>query len=310
MRGQQWFWSGLAVGFIGLIAGQEVAQRMIIDCHTHVMTNRHFSKELLAETEAAYPGTRLAVDLDQHEQAMAPVDRCVVFGIQAKATGFMVPNDYVAEYVKGNPQKLVGFASVDPTDESAADELVRAVRELGLRGLKLAPTYQGIHPHDPRIYRIYGLAQKLRIPIMIHQGATFPRQAPLEFARPVLLERVALDFPDLKMVIAHLGHPWEAETIVLIRKQPNFYADISALYYRPWQFYNSMRLAEEYGVQSKLLFGSDYPFTTPQKTMEMLRSLNDMPRRAGLPCIDEQALEAIIHRNSLALLGIDGPPVA
>ena len=125
--------------------------------------------------------------------------------------------------------------------------------ELGLCGLKLGPIYQNIHPHDPRIYRVYGAAQELKIPILIHQGAAYPRNAPLEYAQPVLLERVALDFPDLKIVIAHLGHPWEAETIVLVRKQPNVFADISALFYRPWQFYNSMRLADEYGVLKSIL---------------------------------------------------------
>jgi predicted TIM-barrel fold metal-dependent hydrolase len=283
---------------------------MIVDCHTHVWEQQHFSQAILAETEASYPGSRLAVDLEQHFAAMAPVDHAIVFGMQARATGIFVPNDYVAGYVRRAPQKLIGFASVDPTDEGAADELVRAVRELGLRGLKLGPVYQHIHPHDPRIYRVFRTAQDLGIPIVIHQGATYPRRAPLEYAVPLLLERVALDFPDLKLVIAHLGHPWEADTIVLVRKQPNVFADLSALFYRPWQFYNSMRLAEEYGVQKKLLLGSDYPFTTPGQTIEKLRALNDMPRRAGLPLVDEAAIEAIIQRDTLEVLGIPRPPAA
>ena len=68
------------------------------------------------------------------------------------------------------------------------------------------------------------------------------------------------------MVIAHLGHPWIAETLVLIRKHRHLYSDISALYYRPWQFYNALVLAMEYGVLDRLLFGTDYPFTTPAST--------------------------------------------
>ena len=108
------------------------------------------------------------------------------------------------------------------------------------------------------------------LPIMFHQGTTFPRKAPLKYANPVLLEEIALRFPDLKMIIAHLGHPWEAETIVLIRKQPNVFSDISGLFYRPWQFYNSLRLAVEYGVVDKLLFGTDYPVATFEETVEGL----------------------------------------
>jgi hypothetical protein len=279
---------------------------MIVDCHTHVWERAHFSDALLRETETAYPGARLAVRLEDHWNAMGPVDRAIVFGLQARATGFAVPNDYVAEYVGRHPEKLIGFASVDPSDEAAVEELGRAVRELGLSGLKLGPVYQNVHPHDPRIYRVYRAAADLRIPILIHQGATYPRNAPLEYAQPVLLERVALDFPELRIVVAHLGHPWEAETIVLIRKQPNVFADVSALFYRPWQFYNSMRLAEEYGVLRKLLLGSDYPFTTPQETVERLRALNELPRRAGLPPVSDEGIEALIQRDTLSLLGIGG----
>ena len=283
---------------------------MIVDCHTHIWEKSHFSEAFLSETAAAYPGAQLPVDLDAHFQAMEPVDCAIVFGMQARATGIFVPNDYVADYVRRAPHKLVGFASVDPNDEGAADEVVRSVQELGLSGLKLGPIYQNIHPHDPRIYRVYRIAESLRIPILIHQGATFPRGAPLEYAPPLLLERVALDFPQLKLVIAHLGHPWEADTIVLIRKQPNVYADVSALFYRPWQFYNSMRLAQEYGVQKKLLLGSDYPFTTPQQTIDHLRSLNELPRNSSLPPIDPEAVEAIIRRDTLALLGIQAGAAA
>jgi len=93
---------------------------------------------------------------------------------------------------------------------------------------------------------------------------------------------------------------------VLIRKQPNVFADVSALFYRPWQFYNSMRLAEEYGVLRKLLLGSDYPFTTPQETVERLRALNELPRRAGLPPVSDEGIEALIQRDTLSLLGIGG----
>ena len=136
--------------------------------------------------------------------------------------------------------------------------------------------------------------------MLIHQGTTFCENVSLELANPVLLQPLALQFPRLRMVIAHLGHPWIAETLVLIRKHRHLYSDISALYYRPWQFYNALVLAMEYGVLDRLLFGTDYPFTTPASTIEALRRVNrlvegtqpaahparpdrsdDPPRRAG-----------------------------
>jgi predicted TIM-barrel fold metal-dependent hydrolase len=82
------------------------------------------------------------------------------------------------------------------------------------------------------------------------------------------------------------------------------YADISALYYRPWQFYNALVAAMEYGVLDRLLFGSDYPFTTPASTIEALRKVNAMVEGASLPRIPESAIEGIITRDSLDLLGI------
>ncbi|MEM2904191.1 MAG: amidohydrolase family protein, partial [Candidatus Bathyarchaeia archaeon] len=119
-----------------------------------------------------------------------------------------------------------------------------------------------------------------------------------------LLERVALAFPDLRIVIAHMGHPWERDTIVLIRKQPNVYADISALFYRPWQFYNTLVLCDEYGQLHKLFFGSDYPVTTPQESIEKIRRINAQVEGTSLPRVPHEALEEIINRDSLSILGV------
>jgi predicted TIM-barrel fold metal-dependent hydrolase len=116
------------------------------------------------------------------------------------------------------------------------------------------------------------------------------------------MDKVACDFPRLKLVLAHLGHPWEAETIAIIRRNENVYADISALYYRPWQFYNAMRLAVEYGCCHKLLFGSDYPATTTENSIQGLRNINNVIKNSGLPVIPEEITEAIIYRNSLEIL--------
>jgi hypothetical protein len=104
------------------------------------------------------------------------------------------------------------------------------------------------------------------------------------------------------MIVAHMGHPWIDETIVLIRKQPNFYADISALHYRPWQFYNALILAKEYGVLHKLLFGSDYPFTTPEATLEALKSFNNMVTGTNLPRLSSEEIQILIHSPTLELL--------
>lgn len=149
-----------------------------------------------------------------------------------------------------------------------------------------------------------GRAEELGIPVLIHQGTTFCSNVSLEIANPVQLQPLALEFPRLRIVIAHLGHPWINETLVLIRKNRNMYSDISALYYRPWQFYNALVSAMEYGVLERLLFGSDYPFTTPESTAAALRKVNEMVKGTHLPRIPEAKLEAMIHRDTLELLAI------
>lgn len=281
---------------------------MIIDCHTHLWRYPGELTDELAEETAIMRGKPIDLDVspEMHANAMRKVDRAVVFGLRAPLVGFLTKNDTVADYVKTDPEKLIGFAAVDPTEQGALKELKRAVEELGLRGLKMSPIYQGWHPSDERAEPLFQYAEERGLPIMLHQGATFPRKAPLKYAHPVLLEDVAIRHPDLKMIIAHMGHPWEADTIVLIRKQPNLFADISGLFYRPWQAYNSLRLAVEYGVTHKLLFGTDYPIVGFDETVEGLRRVVRMSEEMRLPSLPEELPDDILHRDTLTLLGLAG----
>ena len=240
---------------------------------------------------------------EEHLRAMEAVDRAIVFGLRARDSGFMTPNEYVVEYVKAHPEKFVGFASIDPNYDDSLNEIKRCVNELGLKGLKMGPIYQHFDPSDRKYFPIWETAQQLELPIVIHQGTTFVRDAPLKYALPILLEDIALSFPDLVMIIAHMGHPWEAETITLIRKQPNLYSDVSALTPRPYRLYNDLVLAMEYGVLDKLLFGSDYPVITPAETLEGLRSINRFAEGSNLPRVPEDTIDAIISRNAERVLG-------
>jgi uncharacterized protein len=281
---------------------------MIVDVHTHVWERpAHLSDTFVrdARITAGNPNLEIAVNLDEHWAAMAPVDHAIVLGFRARQVGVLVPNEYVASYVTRHPEKLIGFCSVDPHDADALEQLDHAVA-LGLRGLKVGPIYQNIHPSDPRFVALMARAEALGLPVLIHQGTTFCENVSLELANPVLLQPLAVQFPELRMVIAHLGHPWIVETIVLIRKHRHLYSDISALYYRPWQFYNALVMAMEYGVLDRLLFGTDYPFTTPASTIAALRRVNDIVEGTNLPRIPMERIEAMIHRDALALLGLGG----
>jgi len=140
--------------------------------------------------------------------------------------------------------------------------------------------------------------------VLLHTGTTFVAQAPLECTLPRHLDVVATRFPQVNIIMAHLGHPYEGECVVTIRKHPNVYADLSALHYRPFQLYHSLMLVQEYGVWHKVLFGTDYPFTTVNATLDGLRSLNDMLAGTALPRLNTTEIEALIYRDSLPLLGL------
>lgn len=280
---------------------------MIVDVHSHAwLYPQHFNDDFGKQASRAKAGG--PVDLNVRYEAYrdtAPADtRTVVFGGKARQSGLWVDDAYVAEYVSQDRQRLIGFLSLDPTQPAWQREMQVGHEELGLRGIKLLPMYAGFRPDDERLDALWEYADRNRLPVLLHTGTTFIAQAMLEHTLPRHIERVAVRYPDLKIVLAHLAHPYEGECVAVIRKHPNVYADISALHYRPFQLYHSLMLVQEYGVWHKLLFGTDFPFTTVNATIAGLRGLNAMLDGTALPRLDVQAIEAMIQRDSLALLGL------
>jgi predicted TIM-barrel fold metal-dependent hydrolase len=260
----------------------------------------------MASAHRAWGATAEMMDVspERHTAAMAGVSAAVVLGFHAPYSDVVVPNDYLADYCRRAPGRWFGFASVNPVEPGARAELERAHEELKLPGLKLGPVYQNYHPLDPRAFPVYAYAEKMGIPIIIHQATTFPREAPLARALPLQLDELAIRFPELRVVLAHIGHPWEEDCVVTIRKHPNLYADISALHGRPWRFYQAMVTCVEYGVADKLLFGSDFPFFTPEQTAEGLRQVNRIVERTPLPRVPVKVIDGILERNPLEVLGL------
>jgi predicted TIM-barrel fold metal-dependent hydrolase len=127
-----------------------------------------------------------------------------------------------------DPARFIGFASVNPAwrgPQAAVAELRRAVIDLGLAGLKLHPMYQHWSPADRDLaFPLYQAAGQLCIPVMIHQAGSTRIDAALELGRPALLDDVGRCFRDLRVIVAHCGHPWVDEALFLLTKHPNFYA--------------------------------------------------------------------------------------
>ena len=282
---------------------------MIIDMHSHAWQfPEHFDERFRQQARDVARADRdldLSVTYESYRAGAQTTDKTVVFGGKARLSGVWVDDAYVAEYVAAHPDRLIGFLSVDPTQVGWQEEMRHGHKELGLKGIKLLSMYAGFYPHDPRLDPLWQYASDNQLPVLLHTGTTFVAQAPIDCTLPRHLDPVATKYPDVKIVMAHLSHPYEGECVAVIRKHPNVYTDVSALHYRPFQFYNSLMLVQEYGVWHKLLFGSDYPFTTIDASIAGIRSLNEMLEGTALPRLNGDEIEALIHRDSLKLLGLE-----
>jgi uncharacterized protein len=281
---------------------------VIIDVHSHAWAYpQHFGDDFRRQASRARAGVEvnLTVHYDQYRAACPPDTKTIVFGGKAKLSGVWVDDRYVADYVAAHPDTLIGFLSVDPTQPDWEREMRDGHEQLGLKGIKLLPMYAAFRPDDVRLDALWRYAGDNGIPVLLHTGTTFVAQAPLECTLPRHIDPVATRFPDVRIIMAHLGHPYEGECVAVFRKHPNVYADVSALCYRPFQLYHSLMLVQEYGVWGKLLFGTDFPFTTVNETIDGLRKLNAMLDGTKLPRLDETQIERLIYRDSLALLGLD-----
>ena len=291
---------------------------MIVDCHTHIWqspdqlgqldlgnsprSTRKRPSRITAE-KSAWRNIP-AADPEHHWAQSGTVDKSIVLGFKSRYLHAEIPNRFVSDYVRRFPQKLIGFAGIDPAEDGALEEVQAAKEVLRLQGLTISPANQDFHPADSRAMDVYAAAEKLNMPILVHPSGQFSERSKLEYGRPYLLDEVARTFPSLRIVIAQLGQPWIDETITMLGKHANVFADVSGLLGRTWQAYNAMVSAYQHGVIDKLLFGSDFPYTSADECIEALYSINQLAQGTNLPLVPREALRGIVERDALSLLGI------
>lgn len=255
-----------------------------IDVHVHVPAPADHASTAEKEAMAGYFG---ASDIPNTPEAMYQLYRdldifAVIFEIDAETTSGKpyVGNDYVASIVQQYPEQFMGFASVDPwKGQLAINELERAVKELGLKGLKLHPSTQAFFPNDTRFYPLWQKAMELEIPVLFHSGQTGVGSGTpggggykLKYSHPMLLDDVAADFPELTIIMAHPAVPWQEEQLAVVLHKGNVYMDLSGWspkYFRPvlLQYIRSI-------LQDKALFGSDYPVIQPERWLRDFENLD------------------------------------
>jgi uncharacterized protein len=235
----------------------------------------------------------------------AGIERAVVLAIDCTTAHgcTIVSNDQIATLM-GMSERLIGFASVDPSSSTAADDLRHAVSAHGFAGLKLDPALQRFAIDDSeQAYPVYAACVELEIPVMVHCGLSWARVGRSALAHPLLLEQVVHDFPELRVIIPHLGWPWVNETIMLAVKHQNVFVDTSVLFSGTPS--DSLRHVVENvighevfdrSMSGQVLFGSNYPRVDPKRAAHAVRELQLRPSLE----------QKIFSANALRVLGLDG----
>lgn len=232
------------------------------------------------------------------------IDKAVISAedVTTKAGEPIVSNEEVKKLVDLAPDRLIGFASVDPHREDALEVLENAFTELGMAGLKLSPAMQLFMPGDPMMKPIYELCIKYNKPILFEAGMTWVKNSPSKYSNPLNFEEIAIEYPELRMCLGHFGWPWTRETVMLILKYPNIYADTALLYFdSPKQFFQTTFNDQlgEYWIDrmlyDKVLFGSTYPRIEQKRMVKAMESLTLRPKQRAM----------VMGGNALRFMGME-----
>lgn len=277
---------------------------MLVDCHVNVYDDSQMLPLYVESAKFSRPGGfPLRSDPATVTEAMREVDHAIVFSLRYKdSIGIDGDDEVTARLVARDPKKFIGFACLDPRLPDCMDLLVHAIEDLLLKGVKFGPIYNGVSLLDPRLEPVYQYLVKHNLPLTMHMGTTYGANAPVQYGRPLDVDTIANRYPDLKMVMAHMGHPWYEECIVVARKNPNVYCEVSALYYRPWQYWNILICAQEYTIanRNKIFWGTDFPFTTVADSVAGIQNVNRIVQGSGLPQVTPETIDQILHSNPLA----------
>jgi predicted TIM-barrel fold metal-dependent hydrolase len=276
-----------------------------IDFHVHLPTPEWLDVSMEGYMEAAEAYFRSRVTRRTFDELAEDYRRLDVVALllawdAETATGRpRVPNELVARAVTEHPDVFQGFGSVDPNKGDKAVRELDQIQELGLKGVKFHPTIQAFEPDDPSHWPLWARCQELGLIVLSHtgtsgMGAGQPggQGLKLDYARPIRLDAVAADFPELQIIAAHFGYPWHLEMLAIALHKTNVFIDISgwAPRYIPGEVVREMKGR----LQDQFLFGSDYPFIQPERVLDELDSLE----------IPDAALQKILIGNGSRLLGL------
>lgn len=286
----------------------DIDKLIAIDIHTHAHTPAEFADpEEMKQREAMrkYFG-QTGEELTMPQIAQYYRERkigCVIFPVDSESRSGhrRFPNEEVAKIAAENSDIMIPFASIDPAKGVAgAKEARRLVREFGVKGFKFHPSTQGFFPNDrSAAYTLYEAIAEEKAIALFHTGQTGAGSGRpggggvrLKYSNPMYLDDVAVDFPDMPIILAHPSFPWQEEALAVCQHKPNVYIDLSGWspkYFPPILVHYANTL-----LRKKMLFGSDYPVLTPDRWMADFEKIDIRPEVRPL----------ILKENAVDLLGL------
>src|SRR5215510_11790563 len=278
----------------------DVANLAAFDVHVHL---EHTGEATEADKKAAAyfkeGAPRDAASLAEYYRSRKMA--CVIFTVDETLTGTpRLSNDEVVAFAAGNPDVAIPFASINPTRGVAAvREARRLVSEGAIRGLKLHPPIQEFFPNDRLAYPLYEVFAEARLPVIFHTGhsgiGTGMRGGGgirLKYGNPMPIDDVAVDFPDMPIIMAHPSFPWQDEAISICMHKPQVYIDLSG--WSPKYFSPTLVQYANTQLKTKVLFGSDYPWLTPERWFADFAAIG----------IKDEVRPLILKENAVRLLGL------
>ena len=276
-----------------------------IDMHVHLPTVSFLDgaiKPFKAPAEAFFRSKVPVRAMDEVARVYEDLDIIAVLLAWDAETATGLPpltNDEVADVVRKYPRQFVGFACVDPwKGKRSVEEMERAITELGLIGAKFHPGIQAFYPNDKQFYPLYEKITDLGVPALFHTGtnglgAGTPggMGVKLDYTRPIYLDHVAADFPELAIIGAHPAWPWHDEMLAIIGHKSNVFMDLSG--WSPKYVPKAIMDEARTRLQDRILFGSDYPFILPQRWLADFDSLEGFS-----PAVRQK----ILHDNAARIL--------
>ena len=259
---------------------------MIIDCHTHV---NHYEDE----TAEALPSRLVALQTAMRRNRVDAALILTSYKVSPGRPSARAVVEATREFPNLHVVAGIGWATFG---EETVEEL-RSLLEAGaIKGLKLYPGYEPFYPADPKLAPAYRLAEEFDVPVMIHTGDTYAPTGKVKYSHPLHVDEVAVDFPNVKFLICHLGNPWFRDCMEVVYKNDNVYTDISGLtlgeFTDRFEAYMRQQLKEMilWGVNpNKVLYGTDWPLASMESYLQFMEELKLPPRDKALMFFENAA---------------------